>query len=129
VLCATILFVMFSMCGQAQSWWAETGGIVYKLVKKSDGEYTLTKRQRGGPECESKLTRYVVKRDNANGDHRGSIQEEYCTEKMVYGNCKSCPTIVLVWYKESNCIYSCSNLDLMFDNRGVIKTITLWQSK
>ena len=112
-------FILLSSIVFSQSWHAESGGNRYLLTKTSSGVYTLKLKSSGGSIVTSKLTVYSIKYDNAYYMQVGrtSKKDEYCTEKVISGNGKPWPKVILCWYNTPLCLFStCSVMTLLVDD-------------
>jgi hypothetical protein len=82
-----ILSLIISTLSFSQTWTANTGGNRYQLTETTTGDYILKVKFASGNICSSKLTVY---KSNGSG--------QYCTEKLISGNCQPWSEVRLVWY-------------------------------
>ncbi len=105
------------MSALSQTWTAQNNGNRYQLTETTTGDYILKVKFEAGSICTSKLTVY---KSNSSG--------QYCTEKIISGNCTPWSEVRLVWYDIPSSIHSLPAVNLIAGDGFDSKTISFYNN-
>ncbi len=110
-----ILSLFITTLSFSQTWFANSGGNRYQLTETTTGDYILKVKFASGNICSSKLTVY---KSNSSG--------QYCTERMISGDCNPWSEVRLVWYDVPSTVSIVHTMELIAGDGFDTETIKFY---